>query len=69
MFSRKFIELITLYKKMYMDATNLKNNYNLINNKEIRFNLDKNKDDMRLREVYSDFMDYYDSWFISYKIK
>ena len=54
---------------MYMDATNLKNNYNLINNKEIRFNLDKNKDDMRLREVYSDFMDYYDSWFISYKIK
>lgn len=69
MFSRKFIELITLYRKLYMDATLLKNNYNLSHTKDIKFNLDKNKDDMLLRDIYSDFMDYYDSWYITYKIK
>ena len=52
-----------------MDATLLKNNYNLSHTKDIKFNLDKNKDDMLLRDIYSDFMDYYDSWYITYKIK
>jgi len=68
MFSRKFIELITLYHKLYMNAINLKNNYKLNNTTDIKFSLDKHKEEMLLRNIYSDFMDYYDLWYISYII-
>jgi hypothetical protein len=66
MFSRLYIELITLYRKLYDDATNLKNNYNIKSNKDIKFNLEKNKDDIRLIDIYSDFLLNYDKWYITY---
>jgi hypothetical protein len=51
-----------------MNAINLKNNYKLNNTTDIKFSLDKHKEEMLLRNIYSDFMDYYDLWYISYII-
>lgn len=66
MFSRLYIDLILLYKKLYTYSLNMNRNYFKLNRYNIEFYSNKINDNIKIRELYDDFIEYYDIWYLTY---
>lgn len=69
MFLKSFIELLTLYKNIYIDTCNKLANRSYFARYSVEYNIYKVSDDITLFNIYSEFVKYYDNWYVSFYMK
>jgi hypothetical protein len=69
MFSRVFIELLFMYKRLHDYSNKLISSNTNVHKDIIEFNLNKINEDIKLREIYDEFIIYYEKSILTYFTK
>lgn len=69
MFLKSFIELLALYKNIFINASNKLANETYLARDTTENNLYKINNDISMFKLFSEFIAYYDDWYASFFIK